>query len=106
MKKIVFLTGPDAEFGFRLTGVNHQVTKEEELEGMLRKMMAEPETGLVVVDERLIGGVAESRLREMESRWYGMLLVLPAPEKFAAEIEDYAMRLIKRAIGYHVRLKL
>ena len=106
MKKIVFLTGPDAEYGFRLTGVGHQVTREEELGEMLKKLMAEPETGLVVVDERLIGGVTESRLREMEKRWYGMLLVLPAPEKVGAEVEDYAMRLIKRAIGYHVRLKV
>lgn len=106
MKKIVFVTGPDAEYGFRIAGVTHQVTKEGELEDMLKKLMAEPETGLVVVDERLIRGVSESKLREMEKRWYGMLLILPAPEKFGAELEDYAMRLIKRAIGYHVRLKL
>jgi len=106
MKKIVFVTCPDAEYGFKLTGVNHQVAKEEELEDVLKKLMAEPETGLVVVDERLIRGVAESRLREMEKKWYGMLLVLPAPEKYGVELEDYAMRLIKRAIGYHVRLKL
>jgi V/A-type H+-transporting ATPase subunit F len=106
MKKIVFVTGSDAEYGFRLTGVSHQIAKEEEIEDVLKKLMAGPETGLVVVDERLIRGIAESRLREMENRWYGMLLVLPAPEKYGAELEDYAMRLIKRAIGYHVRLKL
>lgn len=106
MKKIVFVTGPDAEYGFRLSGVTHVATEKEDLEDVLKKLMAEPGTGLVVVDERLIRGVSEARLREMEKRWYGMLLVLPAPEKFGAEFEDYAMRLIKRAIGYHVRLKL
>lgn len=106
MKKIVFVTGLDAEYGFRLTGVTHQVAETDNLEDGLKKLMADPETGLVVVDERLIRGGAESRLREMEKRWYGMLLVLPAPEKAGAELEDYAMRLIKRAIGYHVRLKL
>ncbi len=106
MKRIVFVSVSDAEYGFRLTGVAHQIAKEEETEDALKKLMADPETGLVVVDERLIQGIPESRLREMEKRWYGMLLVLPAPEKFAAGIEDYAMRLIKRAIGYHVRLKL
>jgi V/A-type H+-transporting ATPase subunit F len=42
----------------------------------------------------------------MEKRWYGILLVLPAPERVGVEVEDYAMSLIKRAIGYHVRLKL
>ena len=38
----------------------------------------------------------------MEDRWYGIFLILPAPER-AFEVEDYAVRLIKRAIGYRVR---
>jgi vacuolar-type H+-ATPase subunit F/Vma7 len=106
VKKIVFVTGPDAEYGFSLSGVTHDVIKEEELEDKLKKLMVDPGTGLVVVDERLISGISEARLREMEKRWFGMLLVLPAPEKPGTAAEDYAMRLIKRAIGYHVRLKL
>jgi hypothetical protein len=32
--------------------------------------------------------------------------VLPSPERAVEEIEDYASRLIRRAIGYHVRLKI
>ena len=36
----------------------------------------------------------------------GILLVLPSPEKLPAEVEDYAARLIRRAIGYHVRLNV
>jgi len=37
---------------------------------------------------------------------FGILLVLPSPVKPPAEVEDYAARLIRRAIGYHVRIKM
>jgi V/A-type H+-transporting ATPase subunit F len=42
----------------------------------------------------------------MEHGWAGILLVLPSPEKLPAEVEDYAARMIRRAIGYHVRLNV
>lgn len=105
MKKIVFFTPHDAEYGFSLTGVAQHVIAEKDVESYLRNVLSEPDTGLVVMDERLIKGIDDKRLREMEERWYGVLLILPAPEKAAAEAEDYALRLIRRAIGYHVRLR-
>ena len=46
------------------------------------------------------------RLREIEHAWQGILLVLPSPERPEVEIEDYAVSLIRRAIGYHVRLRV
>jgi V/A-type H+-transporting ATPase subunit F len=54
----------------------------------------------------MINGVTEERLHELEHGWHGILLILPSPVKPPAEVEDYAARLIRRAIGYHVRLKL
>lgn len=104
MKRIVFLTPHDAEYGFSLAGVVQNVIAEEEAEPKLRSLLSEPDTGLVVIDERLISGISDERLRELESRWYGVLLILPAPERTAMEVEDYALRLIRRAIGYHVKI--
>lgn len=106
MKKIVFLTPADGEYGFSLTGVTQYTIEEEALEERLKNLMAEPEIGLVIIDERLIKGIEADRLREMEERWYGILLIIPAPERVGVEAEDYITRLIKRAIGYHVRVKL
>jgi len=106
MKKVVFVTPEDAEYGFRLTGAEHVVIREGDLEETLGTVMANEETGLVIVDDRLVKGMSEARLREMEKRWYGILIILPAPEKPGAEVEDYAMKLIRRAIGYHVKVKL
>ncbi len=112
MKKVSFITPPDACYGFSLTGIPQQVVEPQAAEETLKKTMEDPDTGLVVVDERLLvnghdtKGVQEERLRELEHGWHGILLVMPSPVKPPPEVEDYAARLIRRAIGYHVRLKL
>lgn len=106
MKRIVILTPLDAEFGFKLTGVSHHVSGEEDAERTIEKIIREPDTGLLVVDEKLIKGISEERLKEIEKSWHGILVVLPSPERPAADVEDYAVRLIRRAVGYHVRLRL
>jgi V/A-type H+-transporting ATPase subunit F len=112
MRKITFITPPDVEYGFSLTGLRQVVAENADTEDTLKKTMEETENGLVIIDERLVNpgretrGLSEERLRELEHHWQGILLVLPSPEKPPAEVEDYAARLIRRAIGYHVRLKL
>jgi vacuolar-type H+-ATPase subunit F/Vma7 len=112
MKKIAFITPLDAKYGFSLTGVPQYAVEMPKFEQALKKTMDESENGLVIIDERLVvagrdvSGVSEERMRELEQAWHGILLVLPSPVKPPAQAEDYAARLIRRAIGYHVRLKL
>ena len=112
MKKIAFITPPDASYGFSLTGIPQQIAEASEAEAALKRVMEDADNGLAVIDERLLSnghevrGVQEERLREIEHAWHGILLVMPSPVKPPAEVEDYAARLIRRAIGYHVRLKL
>ncbi len=95
---------PDAEYGFSLSGVAQYTDHGEGAEALLRKVITSAEVGLVILDERLVKGIQEERLREIEQGWHGILLVLPAPEREGIAREDYAARLIRRAIGYHVRL--
>jgi vacuolar-type H+-ATPase subunit F/Vma7 len=106
VKKIAFITPEDARFGFSLAGIPQNIAGQEEAEERLREIMAQPDTGLIIIDERIIKGIDGEKMREMDEWWHGILLVLPSPVKPAAEVEDYAVRLIRRAIGYHVRLKL
>lgn len=106
MKKIVFITPPDARYGFSLGGVSQHVVLPEEAEATLMRVLADPDSGVVVLDERLLAGISEERFREMQQRWYGILVLLPGPEAGRVELEDYALRLIRKALGYHVRLQL
>jgi vacuolar-type H+-ATPase subunit F/Vma7 len=106
MKKVAFLTPPDVKYGFSLSGVAQHTSETDEAEETLKKIMAEADNGLVIIEERLLSGMPEERIRELEHAWNGILLVLPSPVKPPTEVEDYAARLIRRAIGYHVRIKI
>ena len=106
MKKIAFITSKDTEFGFSLTGAVQYIADKQNFITILKGAVDIPDTGLIIVDERLVSDSNEDKMRDIEHAWQGILIVLPSPEVPEAEIEDYASRLIRRAIGYHVRLKI
>lgn len=106
MKKVAFITPTDAEYGFKLTGAKQYSAEKKDMIHTLRKLIHEPETGIIMIDERLLTAKNEAQLKEIDQTWNGILLVLPSPERPEAEIEDYAVRLMRRAIGYHVRLRV
>lgn len=105
MKRAVFITPEDARYGFRLAGVRQIVTSQKDVEAIMTQVLSEKETGIVILDERLSRGIDIEKLRAMEQRWFGLFLILPAPEIPITEVEDYALTIIRRAIGYHVRLR-
>lgn len=106
MKKIVFLTAPDAHHGFSLTGVEQRLTPPADLMKTLAEATHDSTIGAVVIDERLIDAAAQKAIAALERNWAGVIVVLPAPQKAAEAAEDYALQLIRRAIGYQVRLSV
>jgi V/A-type H+-transporting ATPase subunit F len=98
------MTPSDARHGFALAGVQQLTLPAERLEDELRGVLADPVVGLVVVDERLAAGGKQAALRSAERRSPGVIVMLPAPVAPARPEEDYVLRLIRRAIGYQVRL--
>ena len=106
MKRIVSITPRDARFGFSLAGGTQLLATPEEAESVIQQTMGDPECGTAIVDERLLTVMGEERFRELERKWSGVLIVLPSPERAEKGEEDYAERLIRRVIGYHVRVQL
>ena len=104
MRQVVVMTPPDARHGFALTGVRQRALLPEQLPTELKALLDDPGVGLVVVDERLATGAMQASLREMERRWPGLVVMLPAPRVGTRVEEDYVLRLIRRALGYQVRL--
>jgi V/A-type H+-transporting ATPase subunit F len=104
LKKIIAITPLDARFGFALAGVRQLIRVPQELDATLLELAGDPTTGVVIIDERLVAGAAQRRIEDLERRWPGLAVVLPTPGKPARAAEDYALRLIRRAIGYQVRL--
>lgn len=104
MKRIVVLTPEDARCGFALAGVRQLALASGDLQATLHELVRDPGTGVILVDERLVTGSAQEQVKEIERRWPGLVVVLPSPDRVARVEEDYALRLIRRAIGYQVRL--
>jgi len=104
VKKIVTITPPDAAYGFALAGVKQLVRTPQDLDDTLLDLKSDPETGVIIIDERLVAGLTQWRIEDIERRWPGLVVVLPAPGKPQRPEEDYVLRLIRRAIGYQVRL--
>jgi len=104
MREMTVLTLADARDGFRLAGVRQQVLASGELEAVLLEHLQREEQGLLIVDERLLEAFPRQRLTELARQWHGLLLTLPAPRTVPLE-EDEFQRLVRRALGYHIRLQ-
>lgn len=105
MTGVRFITAEDARYGFSLAGTMQQICAVDKAEETLCRAMADPDVAVVVIDERLVREIPEHRLAELEEHWFGVLVTLPAPERIGGE-EDHLHRLIRRALGYHVRLQI
>lgn len=104
MKGILVLTPVDARHGFAATGVRQQAVEPGTTWSALREAMTDPRLGVIAVDERLLAGIAAERLRELTGRWGGVLVTLPAPAGAVRPENDELQRLVRRALGYHVKL--
>jgi len=104
MKQPVLIVPPDTAPGFALAGVRVLSCPPEALGKTVHPLTGDKETGMIAVDERLLGPSGAEELARLEKDWPGLIIVLPAPGPEEAGGEDYAMRLINKAIGYQVRL--
>ena len=105
-KRIIFFTENDARYGFSLAGFEQHVCDSEGLESLLEQFVEKPEYGLLVIDERLVTESIDNRLREMEKGLDLVFVIMPPPLKMETKREDYAVRLLRKAIGYHVQLNI
>ena len=105
-KRIVFFTEKDARYGFGLAGFEQHVCDSDGLEILLEQFVQKSEYGLVVIDERLVTESIDNRLREMERGLDLVFVIMPPPMKIETKREDYAVRLLRKAIGYHVQLNI
>ena len=104
MRKVVLVTPHDAAHGFALAGVRQRTCSAAEASSIIREITGEPLAGLVIVDERLVDPPVQALMRELDRCWPGLVIALPAPQRGTRSEEDYVLQLIRRAIGYQVRL--
>lgn len=95
---------PAVAAGFALAGVQTlEASSAEEAVERLRELQGRPDVGLVFIEEDLLGAEARTDGR----RALPMLVPVPAPRAtdHADEAEAYVAEILRRAIGYRVRLQ-
>lgn len=107
MYNVVVITDEASLVGFRLTGVEVREATAETAAEVLRETIGKGNVGLVAINEKFIKGFDHRMMRIVtESE---MPLIIPFPpvvyteEKRDVE-ESYAAQLIRKAIGYHIKL--
>lgn len=105
MKRVVFITPEGLPHGFAAAGFEQLAVADAAAGQTLVATVADKNVGVVIVDERLLTAIGEAALEQTRRRWDGILLVLPAPSDSETSGEDYLQQLIRRALGYHIRIR-
>lgn len=108
MYRLIVLTDPETADGFRLAGVDVAVAESPELaRKTLATLIDEDDSGIIAVNERLMGAVDDRLQRKIDSIYRPIVVSLPFREKLemGEDHRAYLSRLIRRAIGFDITLR-
>ena len=108
MPNCIVLTDAETADGFRLAGVEVLVSQGgEETTRLVQKVMEKKECGLVLMKEEFMEELPESLRRRLEKTGFPLLVPLPLDMNWWREQRgmEYLLRLIRRSIGYHLRIR-
>ncbi|MBI5642940.1 MAG: hypothetical protein HY954_05640 [Deltaproteobacteria bacterium] len=108
MADFLIITGAGESLGFRCAGLDSREVKEgEDISGLLLNLQSEGRYGLVAIEERFLNRVSENVMKRIRKKGLPIIIPLNLPQKWA-EVEygeSPIVRLIRRAIGYQIKLK-
>ncbi len=101
------VTRPGDALGLRLAGARvEEVTAGEEA-ARVRALLSDPSVAVLAVETSVLSAVPEPMLRRAAERGLPVVLPFTLPTRLgeAAGGREYVAALIRRAIGYHVKLE-
>lgn len=108
MATCIVVTDRETADGFRLAGVEVRTAADRgEAAAVLEAILAAGECGLVLVKEAFCEGLDGRIVRRIEREGRPLLVPLPLDMKWWREEKgmDYVLRLIRRSIGYQMRIR-
>jgi vacuolar-type H+-ATPase subunit F/Vma7 len=98
---------PALRDGFALAGVPSLPAGDAaEAATLLEGIAGQPEIGVVLVEESLYDGLPEETRRSFERFALPLVIPFPGPPQVKAlDVEARLVELLRRAIGYRVRLR-
>jgi V/A-type H+-transporting ATPase subunit F len=93
--------------GFRLAGAPVEELDEASAPQRFRTLLSDPGLGVIAVDESLLAAVPEPLLEKAAREGLPVLFPFRLPRRWeeAAGGGEYVATLIRRAIGYHVKIQ-
>lgn len=104
--RLVVAVRPGDGLGFRLAGARVEEIPAGGEPAAFRALLAEPDLGVLAVEEELLRAAPERLVRRARARGVPVLLPFPLPRRWgeAGRGREYVAALIRRAVGYGVKL--
>jgi V/A-type H+-transporting ATPase subunit F len=101
------VTRPGEGLGFRLAGAPVDEVEAGEEADRFKALLADPALGVLAVEQGLLETVPEPLLERAGRDGVPVLLPFAVPRRWeeAGRGEEYVAALIRRAIGYHVKIQ-
>lgn len=108
MAGLLIITEKGMSGGFRCAGFEcAEAAGGEEAGALLSSAQKDGKYGLVAVEERLLANVPEAVMRRLAKKGLPVIIHLNLPKKWEEKEygESPVVRLIRRAIGYQIKIK-
>ena len=108
MSGMLFITRPGASAGFKCAGVDSiEAPAGTDVSALLQSIQDEGRYGLVVVDGPLLEGVRENVMKRIRKKGLPIIMHVDIPDKWEQMEfgESPVVRLIRKAIGYQIKIK-
>ncbi|HRC44420.1 MAG TPA: V-type ATP synthase subunit F [Nitrospira sp.] len=108
MAALIVITDRDTALGFRLAGVEvAEVSAKEEAAARLMTLLRAKDPGIVIYNDEYRTGLPEKSQIELEESVSPVFYAVPVAQASGKgePRERYLARLLRRAIGYQLKLK-
>lgn len=101
------VTRPGQGLGFRLAGAPVEEVEEAEATARISTLLADPDLGVLAVEESLLSRLPEPLLARVGRAGVPVLLPFALPGRWgeSGRGEAYVAAMIRRAIGYHIKIR-
>lgn len=108
MYKLVVVTDPENAHGFRLAGVDVvEVRDPQDVRGKIVSLINDDDSGIIAVNEDFMAAIDDRTRDRIEKIYRPIVVPIPARKKIevAEERREYLARLIRRAVGFDIKLR-
>ena len=105
-RRLVVVVRPGDGLGFRLAGATVEEIGRGEEASALRRLAGAPDAGVLAVEEEVLAAAGARPLRRARERGLPVVLPFALPRRWgdAGRGRAYVAALIRRAVGYGVKL--